>query len=87
MSERPGPSDNADPRQALRLLIERMYGWRGLNLVESAMPTGRPDRITLVASESGHAAQSVQSGKVNQYGALLFGAAAVAAVVLVIVNV
>ena len=28
----------------------------------------------------------VQSGKVNQYGALLFGAAAVAALVLVIVN-
>ena len=31
--------------------------------------------------------QPVQSGKVNQYGALLFGAAAVGAIVLVIVNV
>lgn len=40
-----------------------------------------------VASGSGEALQPVQSGKVNQYGALLFGAAAVAAVVLVIVNV
>ena len=29
----------------------------------------------------------MQSGKVNQYGALLFGAAAVGAIVLVIVNV
>jgi NADH-quinone oxidoreductase subunit L len=29
----------------------------------------------------------VQSGKVNQYGALLFGAATVGAIVLVILNV
>ena len=29
----------------------------------------------------------MQSGRVNQYGALLFGAAAVGAVVLVIINV
>jgi NADH-quinone oxidoreductase subunit L len=29
----------------------------------------------------------MQSGKVNQYGALLFGAAAVGAIVLVIINV
>jgi NADH-quinone oxidoreductase subunit L len=40
-----------------------------------------------VASESGHALQPTQSGKVNQYGALLFGAVAVGAIVLVIVNV
>ena len=40
-----------------------------------------------VANETGHALQPVQSGKVNQYGALLFGAAAVGAIVLVIVNV
>ncbi|MFV0306170.1 MAG: NADH-quinone oxidoreductase subunit L [Desertimonas sp.] len=40
-----------------------------------------------VASGTGEALQPVQSGKINQYGALLFGAAAVAAVVLVIVNV
>jgi NADH-quinone oxidoreductase subunit L len=39
-----------------------------------------------VASESGHAAQTVQSGKVNQYGALLFGAAAVGAIVLILIN-
>jgi NADH-quinone oxidoreductase subunit L len=30
--------------------------------------------------------QPVQSGKVNQYGALLFGAAAVGAIVLILVN-
>ncbi len=41
----------------------------------------------VVASESGHLMQPTQSGKVNQYGALLFGAVAVAAIVLVIVNV
>ena len=39
------------------------------------------------ASGAGHALQPVQSGKVNQYGALLFGAAAVGAIVLVLVNV
>ena len=39
-----------------------------------------------VAEESGHALQPVQSGKVNQYGALFFAAAAVGALVLVLVN-
>jgi NADH-quinone oxidoreductase subunit L len=39
------------------------------------------------ASEAGHAMQSTQSGKVSMYGALLFGAAAVGAIVLVLVNV
>jgi NADH-quinone oxidoreductase subunit L len=39
------------------------------------------------ASEMGHGLQSTQSGKVSQYGALLFGAAAVGAIVLVLVNV
>ena len=41
----------------------------------------------LVASETGHALQPVQSGKVNQYGALLFGAATVGAIVLILVNI
>ena len=40
-----------------------------------------------IASETGHGLQPMQSGKVNQYGALLFGAAAVGAIVLVILNV
>ncbi len=39
------------------------------------------------ASEAGHAMQSTQSGKIGQYGALLFGAATVGAIVLVLVNV
>jgi NADH-quinone oxidoreductase subunit L len=38
------------------------------------------------ASGTGHALQPVQSGKVNQYGALLFGAAAVGAIVLILIN-
>ncbi|MET0146194.1 MAG: NADH-quinone oxidoreductase subunit L [Ilumatobacteraceae bacterium] len=40
-----------------------------------------------VANATGHALQPVQSGKVSQYGGLLFGAAAVGAIVLVIINV
>ena len=39
------------------------------------------------ASEAGHAMQPTQSGKIAQYGALLFGAATVGAIVLVLVNV
>jgi len=39
------------------------------------------------ASEAGHAMQPTQSGKISQYGALLFGAATVGAIVLVLVNV
>ncbi len=39
-----------------------------------------------VARETGGALRPVQSGKINQYGALLFGAAAIGALVLVIVN-
>ena len=38
------------------------------------------------AQGAGGALQPVQSGKVNQYGALLFGAAAIGALVLVIIN-
>jgi NADH-quinone oxidoreductase subunit L len=40
-----------------------------------------------IASETGHGLQATQSGKVNQYGALIFGSAAVGAIVLVILNV
>jgi NADH-quinone oxidoreductase subunit L len=39
------------------------------------------------ASEAGHAMQPTQSGKIAQYGALLFGAATVGAIVLVLVTV
>ena len=37
------------------------------------------------AEEGGQALRPVQSGKIQQYGALLFGAAAIGALVLVIV--
>jgi NADH-quinone oxidoreductase subunit L len=40
-----------------------------------------------VARGTGGALRPLQSGKVNQYGALLFGAAAIGALVLVIVNI
>ena len=65
--------ERADPArhaQALRLLIERMYGWRGLNLVESAMPTGRPDRITLLASENGEVCGTMTLGLDGEQGLL-----------------
>jgi NADH-quinone oxidoreductase subunit L len=39
------------------------------------------------ARGTGGALRPLQSGKVNQYGALLFGAAAIGALVLVIVNI
>jgi NADH-quinone oxidoreductase subunit L len=39
------------------------------------------------ASEGGHALQPLQSGKVNQYGALLFAAATVGAILLILLNV
>jgi NADH-quinone oxidoreductase subunit L len=52
-----------------------------------AVVDGAVNASGTVASETGHALQPVQSGKVNQYGALIFGAAAVAAIVLVLVNV
>jgi NADH-quinone oxidoreductase subunit L len=41
----------------------------------------------VVASESGHALQPIQSGRVNQYGALLFGAATVGAILLILLNI
>ncbi len=55
--------------------------------IDQRVVDGAVDASGLVASESGHALQPVQSGKVNQYGALLFGAAAVGAIVLIILNV
>ncbi len=57
------------------------------NNVDQLIVDGVVNGSGAVASETGHALQPVQSGKVNQYGALLFGAIAVGAIVLVIVNV
>lgn len=55
--------------------------------IDQRVVDGAVNASGTVASEGGHALQPVQSGKVNQYGALLFGAAAVAAIVLIITNV
>jgi len=55
--------------------------------IDQRVVDGAVNGSGLMASETGHALQPVQSGKVNQYGALLFGAAAVAAIALVILNV
>ena len=51
------------------------------------MVDGAVNGSGLTAPKQRHALQPVQSGKVNQYGALLFGAAAVGGLVLVIVNI
>jgi NADH-quinone oxidoreductase subunit L len=55
--------------------------------IDQRLVDGAVNGSGTAASELGHAMQPVQSGKVSQYGALLFGAAAVGAIVLVIVNV
>jgi NADH-quinone oxidoreductase subunit L len=55
--------------------------------VDQRVVDGAVNASGIVASESGHALQPVQSGKVNQYGALLFGGAMVGAIVLILVNV
>ncbi|MFK7916686.1 MAG: NADH-quinone oxidoreductase subunit L [Ilumatobacter sp.] len=57
------------------------------NNVDQKIVDGAVNGSGTVASETGHGLQGVQSGKVNQYGALIFGAAAVGAIVLVIINV
>jgi NADH-quinone oxidoreductase subunit L len=55
--------------------------------IDQRVVDGAVNASGTVASETGHALQPVQSGKVNQYGALLFGAATVGAIVLILVNV
>jgi NADH-quinone oxidoreductase subunit L len=55
--------------------------------IDQKIVDGAVDGSGWIASESGHGLQPTQSGKVSQYGALLFGAAAVGAIVLVLINV
>ena len=55
--------------------------------IDQRVVDGAVNASGTVASEGGHALQPVQSGKVNQYGALLFAAATVGAIVLIILNV
>ena len=54
--------------------------------VDQALVDGVVNGSGTTATHAGGALQPVQSGKVNLYGALLFGAAAVGALVLVLVN-
>ena len=60
-------------------------GWVYRN-IDQRVVDGAVNGSGAVARGSGTALRPVQSGKVNQYGALLFGAAAIGALVLVIVN-
>ena len=55
--------------------------------VDQGVVDGAVNASGYVASEGGHALQPVQSGKVNQYGALLFGGAMVGGIVLILLNV
>lgn len=55
--------------------------------IDQRVVDGAVNASGLVANETGHALQPIQSGKVNQYGALLFGAATVGAIVLILVNI
>jgi NADH-quinone oxidoreductase subunit L len=54
--------------------------------VDQALVDGAVNGSGTTARGAGGALQPVQSGKVNMYGALLFGAAAVGGLVLVLVN-
>jgi NADH-quinone oxidoreductase subunit L len=60
-------------------------GWVYRN-IDQRVVDGAVNGSGSVAQGAGSALRPVQSGKVNQYGALLFGAAAIGALVLVIVN-
>ena len=63
----------------------KLGGWVYRN-IDQRVVDGAVNGTGAAARGTGSVLRPVQSGKVNQYGALLFGAAAVAALVLVIVN-
>ena len=65
----------------------RMVGGWFYRNIDQRVVDGAVDGAGTVATGTGSALRPIQSGKVNQYGALLFGAAAIGAVVLVIVNI
>ena len=64
---------------------KHIAGWVYRN-VDQRVVDGAVNGAGKTAQGSGGALQPVQSGKVSQYGALLFSAAAIGALVLVIVN-
>jgi len=65
---------------------KRVGQWAYRNL-DQRVVDGAVNGSGWLAEETGEGMRPLQSGRVNQYGALLFGAAAVGAIVLVIVNV
>ena len=64
----------------------RLFGGWVYRNIDQRVVDGAVNGSGAAARGSGTALQPVQSGKVNQYGALLFGFAAVGALVLVLVN-
>ena len=67
------------------ICTKNVAGWVYRN-VDQKLVDGAVNGAGTTAENAGGALQPVQSGKVNQYGALLFGAAAIGALVLVIIN-
>ena len=55
--------------------------------IDQKLVDGAVNASGTIASETGRGLQPIQSGRVNHYASLLFGAAAVGAIVLVILNV
>jgi NADH-quinone oxidoreductase subunit L len=70
---------------AVASVSRAVSGWLYRN-VDQRVVDGAVNASGRATRGAGGAVQPIQSGKVSQYGALLFAAAAVAALVLVIVN-
>ena len=66
-------------------ISRRVAGWVYRN-IDQRVVDGAVNGSGAAARGTGSALRPVQSGKVNQYGALLFAAAAIGALVLVIIN-
>jgi len=66
-------------------ISRRVAGWVYRN-IDQRVVDGAVNGSGAAARGTGGALRPVQSGKVNQYGALLFAAAAIGALVLVIIN-
>ena len=64
---------------------KKLSGWV-YKIIDQRVVDGTVNNSATFTKSVGTAAQPTQSGKVSQYGALLFSAAAVAALVLVIIN-
>jgi len=67
------------------VVSKTVAGWVYRN-VDQGVVDGAVNGAGSAAQGAGSALQPIQSGKVNQYGALLFGTAAIGALVLVIIN-